>query len=96
MGTKDLTTKDARFDTRLSKTQKDLFEEAARLGGFRNLTDFVIVAVQEKANEILSEQERIIVSQRDSEVFFNAVFNPQSPNEELTKAAKEYNALNSQ
>ena len=32
----------ARFDTRLSKKQKELFEYAATVGGFRNLTEFIV------------------------------------------------------
>src|SRR5690606_38510950 len=39
----------ARFDARLSKEQKQFFEKAAYLGGYRSLTDFVILTVQEKA-----------------------------------------------
>ena len=93
MATKELNTKNARFDTRLTKEQKAFFEKAARLGGFRNLTDFVVMAVQEKAKEIISEKERIIASEKDSELFFNAVMNPKVPNEELSKAADEFKAL---
>ena len=93
MATKELNTKNARFDTRLPKEQKLFFEKAARLGGYRNLTDFVIMAVQEKAKEIISEKERIIASQKDSEIFFNAVMNPKAPSEELSKAANEFKAL---
>lgn len=93
MSTKELNTKDARFDTRLPKEQKDFFERAARLGGYRNLTDFVVIAVQEKAKEIMSERERIIASQRDSEIFFDAVSNPKAPNEALSQAANEFKAL---
>lgn len=96
MATKELNTKDARFDTRLPKEQKVFFERAARLGGFRNLTDFVIIAVQEKAKEIISERERVIASQKDSEIFFNAVIDPISSNKELVKAANEFKALFSQ
>ena len=33
MDTKELNTKGARFDTRLSKEQKELFEKAVQLGG---------------------------------------------------------------
>jgi len=93
MATKGANIKDARFDTRLQKEQKDFFERAARLGGFRNLTDFVIVAVQEKAKEIIAERERLIASQRDSDIFFDAVVNPKGPNIELTEAADEFKAL---
>lgn len=93
MTTKELNIKNARFDTRLPKEQKDFFEKAARLGGYRNLTDFVVRAVQEKANEIISEKERIIASQKDSEIFFDALTNPRKPNEDLSKAASEFKAL---
>lgn len=93
MATKELNTKDARFDTRLSKEQKVFFERAAQLGGYRNLTDFVVMAVQEKAKEIISESERVIASKKDSEIFFDAISNPTLPNKALTKAAKEYKEL---
>jgi len=93
MATKELNIKDARFDTRLPKEQKVFFERAARLGGFRNLTEFVVVAANQKAKEILSERERVIASQKDSEIFFDAVLNPKAPNQELFNAANEFKAL---
>lgn len=90
MTTKELNIKDARFDTRLSKDQKVFFERAARLGGFRNFTDFVVLAIQEKAKAIIAEKEQIISSEKDSEIFFEAVLNTQKPNKELVKAVKEF------
>ena len=93
MATKELNTKNARFDTRLSKEQKMFFERAARLGGYRNLTDFVIIATQEKAKEIISERKRVVASQKDREIFFDAILNPKAPNKELSKAANEFKAL---
>lgn len=83
----------ARFDTRLSKEQKDFFERAAILGGYRSLTDFVILTVQKKAKEIIAERDRIIASKKDSEIFFNAITNPNKPNKELLSAAKEFKSL---
>jgi uncharacterized protein (DUF1778 family) len=83
----------ARFDTRLPKEQKQFFERAAMLGGFRNLTDFVIVTVQNKAKEIIEETERIITSQKDQEVFFNSLINPPKPNKDLITAKDDYNKL---
>jgi len=83
----------ARFDTRLPKEQKAFFERAARLGGFRSLTDFVVLTVQEKAKEIIHERERTIASHKDSEIFFDAIINPGKPNQKLTEAADEYKAL---
>jgi uncharacterized protein (DUF1778 family) len=83
----------ARFDTRLPLEQKQLFEKAAILGGYRNLTDFVIVTVQNKAKEIIEERERIIASQRDKELFFDSLVNPPKPNNDLLSAKDEYDKL---
>ena len=43
----------SRFDARLPKEQKEFFERAANLGGYRSLTDFIMLTVQEKAKEII-------------------------------------------
>lgn len=83
----------ARFDARLPKEQKQFFERAAYLGGFRNLTDFVILTVQEKAKEIIKEKEQIIASEKDSQIFFDAITKPGKPSETLKKALDDYNAF---
>jgi uncharacterized protein (DUF1778 family) len=83
----------SRFDTRLSKEQKHLFERAAMIGGYRNLTDFVIATVQNKAKEIIEERERIIVTQRDQAVFFETLSSPPRPNKKLLSAKKAYTKL---
>ena len=81
----------ARFDARLSKEQKKFFERAAALGGFRSLTDFVILTVQEKAKEIIQENEQILASEKDSRIFFDAITNPKKPSKSLKNALKAYN-----
>lgn len=83
----------ARFDTRLSLEQKQFFERAATLGGYRSLTDFVILTVQDKAKEIIEERETIIASQNDKEIFFDSLVKPQKPNDDLLSAKDEYNKL---
>ena len=83
----------ARFDARLSKEQKEFFEKAAYLGGFRSLTDFVILTVQEKAKEIMKEKEQILASERDSQIFFDAITNPRKPSKTLKSAYEDYNAF---
>jgi uncharacterized protein (DUF1778 family) len=83
----------ARFDTRLPLEQKQLFEKAALLGGYRNLTDFVIVTVQNKAKEIIEESEKIIASQKDQEIFFDSLINAPKPNKDLLSARDKYNEL---
>ncbi|OKS84560.1 type II toxin-antitoxin system TacA family antitoxin [Mucilaginibacter polytrichastri] len=80
----------ARFDAKIPKVQKELFEYAASLGGFRTLTDFIINAVQEKASAIIQEHNTIIASEKDREIFFNALMNPSGPNQKLKDAAEKY------
>ena len=82
-----------RFDTRLTNEQKEFFEYASKLGGFRSLTEFVLRAVQAKAEEIVEEHNQIIASKRDQEVFFDFVFKGKAPNKELKSALKDYNKL---
>ena len=96
MVTKDKKQKKARFDTRLPEEQKMLFERAAQLGGYRNLTDFIVMTVQEKAQEIITKREQVIASEKDSEIFFNAINNPPKANKNLIEAVKEYKALTSE
>lgn len=80
----------ARFDGKLSLEQKNYFERAAMLGGFRTLTDFVFSSAQEKADEIVQLHHTLLVSEKDREVFFDALMNPPEPNDKLTAAAKRY------
>ena len=82
-----------RFDTRLSIEQKRFFERAAQLGGYRNLTDFILLSAQERAKEIIEKSEQIITSERDRTLFFDAITNPAPPNDALIAAANDYKAL---
>jgi uncharacterized protein (DUF1778 family) len=82
--------KTTRFDTRLKIEQKRFFEKAAQLGGYHNLTEFIISTAMEKAKAIIAENERIIASERDSEIFCNAIMQQIEPNNALMAAAKEY------
>ncbi|WP_352422919.1 DUF1778 domain-containing protein [Proteiniphilum sp.] len=90
----DITTKEqTRFDARLSKEQKQLFEKAAYLGGYRSLTDFVMLTVQEKAMEIIKAKEQIIASEKDSRIFFDAVTQSSKPSKTLQDALNDYNTF---
>jgi uncharacterized protein (DUF1778 family) len=80
----------ARFDAKIPRAQKQLFEYAASLGGFRTLTEFIINAVQEKANTIIEEHNTILASEKDREIFFDALMNPPGPNKKLRDIAERY------
>ena len=83
----------ARFDARISKEQKDFFEYAASLGGFRTLTEFILFSVHERAKQIVKEHDSILASKRDKEIFFKALLSSSKPNPRLRKAAKRYKVL---
>jgi len=83
----------ARFDAKIPKVQKELFEYAASLGGFRTLTEFILNAAQEKAAAIVQEHNTILATEQDREIFFNALMNPPGPNQELRDAAERYKSF---
>lgn len=80
----------SRFDARLPKEQKEYFEYAANLGGFRNLTDFVMFSIKQSADNIVERHNIMLASKRDQDIFFTAITNPPSPNSKLKKAAARY------
>lgn len=80
----------SRFNARLPKAQKELFEKAASLGGYRNLTDFIFAAAVERAKSIIHENESMLTSAKDAEVFFNAITNPSPPTPALKEALVAY------
>jgi uncharacterized protein (DUF1778 family) len=80
----------ARFDTRLTKRQKELFELAAKISGFKSLSEFVIYSTQQAANSIVEKHNAILASDEDRNVFFDAIVNPAKPNKSLKDAAKAY------
>lgn len=79
-----------RFDIRLEKNQKEYFEYAANLGGFRTLTEFVIYSGQQQADQIVEKHNAILASKKDREIFFNAIMKPQAPNARLKQATAHY------
>jgi len=93
MSAKILKSKKSRIDARLTEEQKQFFEKAAAIGGYRSLTDFIISTVEDRAQEIIRRSDSFIQSERDAEIFFEAIFNPGPPNEALLAALQEYNKM---
>jgi uncharacterized protein (DUF1778 family) len=80
----------ARFDVRLSQEQKAYFEDAASLGGFKTLTEFIAYSLKLQADKIVEKHNAIIASKRDQKIFFDAIMSAPQPNDELKKAAQRY------
>lgn len=80
----------SRFDARLTRSQKDLLEEAARIKGYKSLSEFVIHTMVEVATPIIEKHNAVLASEADKAIFFEALSNPQKPNKALVRAAKNY------
>lgn len=78
-----------RLEARITPDQKVLFKKAAELEG-RTLTDFVVSCVAQAAKRVVQENEVITLSERDRQVFVEALLNPPSPNKALLAAAKRH------
>lgn len=81
--------KTARLEARLTDEQKTLFQHAADLTG-RSLTEFVVSSAQEVAARTVREREVLTLSERDRQVFVDALLKPVSPNKRLRQAANRY------
>ena len=79
-----------RLDLRIPREQKDYFEQALEIGGFRSLTDFLISAASEKAEAIMEKHNNWLSSENDRKIFFNALANPPAPNNKLKQAMKKH------
>ncbi|WP_298916710.1 DUF1778 domain-containing protein [uncultured Nostoc sp.] len=78
-----------RLEVRITKEQKEIFQRAAEIQG-RTLTDFVISSVMNVAKQIIQENEMMILSREDQEVFVEALLNPPEPSAKLKTAAQRY------
>ncbi len=88
---KSIEIKQSRFELRLTEEEKSLLEKASQLAGYKTLSSFVVSVIREYATKIIKEKEQILKSQKEKELFFNAIFSDIEPNENLKQASKRYN-----
>ena len=81
-----------RLNCRIDRRIKARAEEAATLLG-QDLTAFTETALNEKAQEVLEREERIVLSERDFERFVESINNPQPPTPALVAARRAYRQL---
>jgi len=82
--------KNERIDLRVTLEEKELFLKAHRISGDRTFSSFVTRIVKNRSSEIIAENQRILASEADRKLFFDALFSDQEPNEALKNAAKKY------
>ena len=85
--------KEKRIHLRLNDTAKDKIERAAALRG-TTVTEFVISTVMSKAEQVIAEQEKIVLHNRDREAFLDAILHPPTPKKVLVTAMSHYQKLN--
>lgn len=81
--------KDTRIEFRSSPQEKDLLMLAAQLTGI-NVSAFLRDAALKAANKAVQLNEQVTLSNRDRDMFLNALDNPPKPNAKLKKAMKKY------
>jgi len=85
---------ESRVEFRVSNEDKELFEYAKRLKGFKTFSEFARFVITKEAKAIVKEENKILASKRDKEVFFNALMDEDhQPNESLLAAIKYHDDL---
>lgn len=87
--------KDERMELRVSSTDKRIFKRAQKISGDKSFSSFVVRIVKKEAEAIVSKNDRIIATEKDRQVFFDAVFGNVEPNQNLVAAAKRYKSKKS-
>lgn len=86
----ELADKQARLDIRLNTVHKLFLKQVYKPAGYRSLSAFILQAAIEKAEAIIEKDNTILASDRDKEIFYNALLETAAPNESLIKAAKAF------
>ncbi len=81
--------KQDRIELRASQKERERFLEAAHFSGM-SLSAFIRLAALEKSEDILRTKESLTLSDRDRDVFLEALENPPKPNKRLQQAFKAY------
>jgi uncharacterized protein (DUF1778 family) len=75
----------ARLEARISTDLHSMLKRAAELQG-RTMTDFIVAAVQDAAQQAIEQAEVIRLSLADQECFAQALLSPPKPSPALERA----------
>ena len=81
-----------RLEARVTRDQKKLLQQAAKLQG-RTVTDFIVSSAQEAARRVIEEREVIRLSTHDREVFVASLLEPPVLTGRLASALDRYRHL---
>jgi uncharacterized protein (DUF1778 family) len=80
-------TRATRLGFRVDSETKRLVQRAAALER-RSLTEYCLTALAQATRDTISRHESLVLSERDREVFFDALIRPPEPNAQLRRAFK--------
>ena len=86
---KTINNKQKRIDLRVTQEQKDLLERAAHLKGM-SLSSYLLTNSLEAAQTDLEVHQKLVLSDRDRDLFLQLLVNPPQPNQALKKAMKQF------
>lgn len=78
-----------RIDLRISSEQKELLEKAASLKGL-SLSAYMLSHCLEVAQNELAANQKLVLTDRDRDLFLSLMQNPPEPEETLVKAMKNF------
>ena len=78
-----------RIDLRVSKEQKELLETAASIKGL-SLSSYLLTNCLSIAQADIVEHQKLVLSDRDRDLFLSLVANPPQPNQDLVAAMQEF------
>lgn len=81
-----------RVSARVPENVHETLAEAAALVG-ATLNQFVVQSALQKAREVIESERIIRLTEKDADVFFEALENPPEPNEALKAAAQRHMEL---
>ncbi len=84
--------KTARLEARVTEEQKQLMERAAFWRG-QNLTEFMVSVLAEASMQIIKDRELIELTDRDRQVFADALLNPPTPSDRAYADAQWYEQM---
>lgn len=78
-----------RIDLRVSKEQKELLETAASIKGL-SVSSYLLTNCLSIAKADIAEHQKLILSDRDRDLFLSLIANPPQPNQDLVEAMQEF------
>jgi uncharacterized protein (DUF1778 family) len=85
----ELSAKDSRIDLRVTQEQKELLEKAATLRGI-SLSSYTLFHLLNAAKQDIEAHEKLILSDRDRDLFMSVMENPPELQGKLKTAIKKY------